>query len=303
MLPNLVIAGVVKGGTTSVFTYLSQHPDICASSKKETCYFLPLRYGDPLAPVDQYLANFSRYRDQPYVMEATPGYFEGGSKLAQAMQETLGSKTRVIVILREPIERLFSFYNYQKAMLNLAQNSTFDLYIEACQNMPDTEVCKQLSDPYWGIKGGFYAEYIDSWFDVYEDSLKVFFFDQLKSNPAELLQQIYAWLKVEPILPDSLRVENKTVNYKNAWLHKAALSVNMRAERVLRAFPDLKDATRRLYFALNGRPFEERMTQTTRAHLRSVYEPYNRRLAAQLTHRGYRDLPYWLSSAPAGRLS
>ena len=44
-LPNLVIAGVPKAGTTSLFNYLAQHPDICPSDVKETRYFEPLRYG------------------------------------------------------------------------------------------------------------------------------------------------------------------------------------------------------------------------------------------------------------------
>ncbi len=44
-VPNLVIVGVVKSGTTSLFNYLSQHPDICPSDVKETRYFDPLRFG------------------------------------------------------------------------------------------------------------------------------------------------------------------------------------------------------------------------------------------------------------------
>ncbi|BAC88405.1 sulfotransferase family protein [Gloeobacter violaceus] len=293
VLPNLVIAGVVKGGTTSVFTYLSQHPDICPSSKKETCYFLPVRYGGEPAPVTEYLLNFKRYRTERYVMEATPGYFEGGYKLASLMRQQLG-QARIVMILREPVERLFSFYNYQKAMLNISKDMIFDRYIKLCENIPYTEVCKQTNDPYWGIQGGFYANYMNDWFEVFPDSIRVFFFDQIKRDPALLLAELYDWLGVEAVVPETLRVENKTISYKVALLHKAALAFNMKAERVLRLFPDLKDAARRLYFTLNGQPFEERMSSRTRSYLESVYAPYNERLAHQLAKRGYSNMPTWL---------
>ena len=124
-LPNLVIAGVVKGGTTSIYSYLSRHQDICCSTVKETCYFSffrynhwDSRYSNTTEPFKQYQGYFSHCENQKYVMEATPGYFEGGSKLATAMKETLGDNIKVIIFLREPISRIRSFFKYKKASLN-----------------------------------------------------------------------------------------------------------------------------------------------------------------------------------------
>jgi hypothetical protein len=53
-LPNLLLAGVPKAGTTSLFRYLEQHPDICSSSDKEIGYFNPLRHGGTLGPLDTF---------------------------------------------------------------------------------------------------------------------------------------------------------------------------------------------------------------------------------------------------------
>jgi len=47
---DAVIAGVNKAGTTSLFVSLAEHPDVVASAIKETRYFLPARYGEPLEP-------------------------------------------------------------------------------------------------------------------------------------------------------------------------------------------------------------------------------------------------------------
>jgi len=81
LLPNLVIAGVAKCGTTSLFSMLGQHPQILASDLKELNYFSPLADGKPLPPLeptrntsDSGRANLIGWRP----LHATPGW-AGGS--------------------------------------------------------------------------------------------------------------------------------------------------------------------------------------------------------------------------------
>ena len=76
-LPNLVIAGVSRAGTTSLFRYLAQHPDVGTSDVKELRYFSAVRHGQPLEPLDMYAAHFKACT-QAFAVEATPGYFYGG---------------------------------------------------------------------------------------------------------------------------------------------------------------------------------------------------------------------------------
>ena len=106
-LPNLIIAGVNKAGTTSLFSYLTQHPEIGGSSIKEACYFLPVRYGNKVAPISEYQALFKDSLLCPVIMEATPGYFYGGYSLANEINKTLPD-TKVIILLRDPVTRLLS---------------------------------------------------------------------------------------------------------------------------------------------------------------------------------------------------
>ena len=76
---DVSIAGVNKAGTTSLFVSLSTHPDVAPSSIKETRYFLPARYGEPLAPVSVWNDFFAGEADLPVRLEATPSYFYGGN--------------------------------------------------------------------------------------------------------------------------------------------------------------------------------------------------------------------------------
>ena len=84
---DVVIAGVNKAGTTSLFVSLAEHPDVAPSAIKETRYFLPARYGDPLPPRQQWEQYFTS--DAPVRLEATPSYFYGGAAVATAMTSVL----------------------------------------------------------------------------------------------------------------------------------------------------------------------------------------------------------------------
>jgi hypothetical protein len=149
-LANLVIAGTVKAGTTSLFRFLAGHPDICGSRVKETCYFLPVRYGGDLPPVGDYARQFEHCGSRKYRLESTPGYFEGGRRVAERMNEMLDG-VRIIIVLRDPVDRLRSFYSYQKAQVNVPKNLKLAEYIDQCESIPEDRRGLQENDSYWGV--------------------------------------------------------------------------------------------------------------------------------------------------------
>lgn len=304
-LPNLVIAGIVKGGTTSLYSYLSEHPDICCSSVKETCYFSMYRYGqldsryqgsdDPFA---QFQGYFCHCKDQKYVMEATPGYFEGGARVATEIKKTLGGTTKILIVLRNPVDRLVSFWKYKKSMLQIDSTLTLAGYIDLCQSMPQQERLKQENDRYWGIEGGYYANYLEDWLEIFGTSLKVLFFDDLKQDSTAFLKETCEWLGIDDAFIETLDldVQNKSVGYKNAWLQQLALSINDRAEKFWRANQGIKNFLRTVYYAINGQPHQGGTDEQTLTQIQTIYQPYNQRLALQLRSHGYNKLPNWLQN-------
>lgn len=295
--PNLVIAGVNKAGTTSLFIYLSAHPDICGSRIKETLYFLPLRYGaKELPPLENYLQNFDHCQGSRYVMEATAGYYYGGAPVARAIKETLGNP-KILLIFRDPITRLFSFFKFKKSKLELDQNLAFDDYIRQCEALPAAERVKRENNNYWGVEGGFYFNYLTDWFDVFGDDLKIVFFEHLVTNPKSVLVEICEWLGIETEnFTNSLTysVENKTINFKNRSLQEFALKINWKAEAFWRSHTRIKRFLRGVYYAINGVPHRDEISADTRGRLDELFRPHNRQLAVELSRRGYCDLPSWL---------
>lgn len=303
-LPNLVIAGVVKGGTTSIYSYLSLHPEICCSAVKETCYFSFYRYGqwdsryrNTDDPYQQYCQYFAHCSNQKYILEATPGYFEGGYRLANAIQKLLGDDVKILIILRNPVDRFLSFYKYKKSMMEIDRTLTVKEYIQQCQKLPLKEKLKQENDTYWGIEGGFYDLYLAEWLETFDQNVKVAFFDDLKSNSKLLLKNLCQWLEIDPTVYDTacLAVENKSVGYKNKLLQQIALVVNTRLEKFWRSQPKLKTNLRDFYYTLNGSSYREKIEDEIIKELQAIYAPHNQRLREQLMSRGYNNLPTWLT--------
>ena len=115
MNPNLFVAGVPKAGTTSLFHYLALHPDVFPSSRKEPGFFHPFKIKDMDKNLEAYKKFFAGYSAQRYVMEATPGYFYGGKESADAINN-FSPESKIIIVLRNPVQRLFSFYKYKKSL-------------------------------------------------------------------------------------------------------------------------------------------------------------------------------------------
>jgi hypothetical protein len=294
--PNLIIAGVIKGGTTSLFSYLSRHPDICPASVKEPRYFVSLMYDEEMTPLSEYLRYFRHYQGEKYVMEASPGYFYGGGTVARAIKDTLGA-VKIILIFREPVQRLLSFFTYKKSMTELDQNLSLDDYVKACRALPAQEFRVRKNNKYWGVRGGFYIDYLQDWYEVFGDAVKVVFFDHLKASPLLLMRDICTWLEIDAAVYDNTLewgVENKTVSYKNRKLHRLAIKTNKHSERFLRTHPWLKKSIRNVYYSFNGRQRQEDVYDGTIESLRQIYQQYNNRMAVELSKMGLSKLPEWM---------
>jgi hypothetical protein len=301
-LPNLIIGGVHKAGTTSVFTYLSMHPDVCGSSIKEIGFFMPLKYGKPIASLEEYSKYWKHCEGQKrYLLEASPSYIYGKEIIAQRIKKDLGDEVKIIFIFRNPVDRLFSFYERKKANAFLTDNVSFKDYVKKSLQMSETEINEHREDEealfIRGIREGFYIDYLLPWMEQFGDHLKIMFFEDLKNNASAFMQEICQWLALDfgVYLPNDFRVENQTIGYRNRWLHKTFLTINKKFEPFWRKNVQLKRTLRALYKGVNAEDKKrEHMSDEDRNYLNSIYGPYNKRLADFLKEKGITRLPEWL---------
>ncbi len=131
--PNFLIVGVARCGTTSLFHYLSQHPELEASRVKEPKYFSNASATNRNGPGDS-LINFSEIKTQEAYsrlwssmarlkFEASSDYFYHFNETIKRIKNEIGD-IPIIIALRNPKERSFSSY------MNLVRDSREDLTFE-----------------------------------------------------------------------------------------------------------------------------------------------------------------------------
>lgn len=295
--PNVIIAGVTKAGTTSLFTYLADHPEVCASSKKEISHYVSVRFREPRLPLEDYHQYYQGYSNEPITLESSPAYFLGGKELAQAIQDDLPD-ARVVLVLREPVSRCVSHFRFSQNMLQLPREMTLEEYFHACQEFPYESFRERGSYVYYGLASGAYSNYLQGWLDVFGDRLYVCFFDDLKQDPGGFLKRLCQELGVAPGFYDNYNfvVENQGRNFGNSSLQNAALKLNKRFEPFLRRNLWFKRMLRNAYYAVNGRSKTAKKAEDPAVleKLGDYYAPFNETLRQQLSQANTSGLPEWL---------
>ncbi len=111
-LPTTVIVGAQKAGTTQLYAYLVTHPRCFEAAKKEVDYFSKHSERSVAWYRSRFPLSFRVGWRRGHVMEASPSYLPTPSALRQ-MQQVL-PKTRIIVLMRDPVSRAFSHYQHRK---------------------------------------------------------------------------------------------------------------------------------------------------------------------------------------------
>jgi len=264
---------------------------------KETKYFLPARWGQPLDPRAVYETYWDHAGAAPVRLEATPAYFSGGRALVAKEREVCGTP-KIIVVLREPVSRLLSYFAFQQARLRIPETMTLEEYLAEADARSVDDYHDPANEVYFGAHGGIYADYLPDWSAEFDTDLLVLFFDDLVLRPAETITRAASFLGVDParLSDGGLSSENRTTGFRSSRFQRVALDVNDRFEPFLRRHHGLKRRLRGAYFRVNGRPLPVAVSDAERAALAARYVEPNARLVEQPTAMGVTDLPSWLRS-------
>jgi hypothetical protein len=208
ILPSFLIAGVQKGGTTSLVQYLQGHPQLLRPQRKDIFFFNNMRRYNKGATfyraffsfkLQQQIANILRGH-QTFTFDGTPNYFDSpGSPLRI---KTILPDAKIILLLRNPITRAFSNYNmalkfgfeslpfYDALMLEEERINWFEV---SSFNKGHNFVYQRLAYK----KRGEYAFYLPDWIDTFGDNLHVEFTENLDNFPEETYARILTFLKLE----------------------------------------------------------------------------------------------------------
>jgi hypothetical protein len=298
-LPNLLIGGVHKAGTTSLHTYLSMHPSVCGSLIKELAFLLPARYNQEVPNDETYSSHFKNYKGEKYILETTPSYLYGGLPLIETIKNRLGDNVKVIMILREPADRFVSFYRHCLTKLEIPADTTLEKFISSSTpvdaGVRTTDESDHINE---GLVEGNYAAYLPLWMEHFGDRLLIVFFDELSKDTPGTMKRICNWLDIDYSVykPGDFTIENRTVDYRLGFIHRFALWVNHHTETFWRKNIKLKRALRSVYYGFNEKKKgqSELISDKALKDLEAIYKNPNQQLKELLKNQKNINLPYWL---------
>ena len=224
-LPDFIIIGANKSGTSSLYDFVTRHPAIAPASEKEPRYFsMRYKFGKLW-----YRSNFptklsgyfftKRTRQKLLSGEASTSYFFH-PMVASRMKKVLPN-VKLIIILRNPVDRAYSHYHYSMKLHR--ETLSFEKGIELEEKRCAKERESLIKDPDFTptcyhynsyLAKGIYADQLEDWFGYY--SRKQFLIlstEDFRKNPQQILDQIFDFLGVIPFSVKNLKDLN-VGNYK-----------------------------------------------------------------------------------------
>jgi hypothetical protein len=291
----LLIAGVHKAGTTSLYTYLSWHPEVCASDIKETHFFSDDTYKKRYASYDLYFKTLSS--NNKILLDASPEYFYGKQTTINRIKSSI-QKPKLIFLLRDPVDKIVSSFNHQKKNLLFPKDYSFDNFFnDYLKNNLHLENIDSQSNAHELLEGN-YIDFLPVWYDNFNDEdIKIVFFDELRDNPKKVTQDISKWLDIDSVFYNNkiFTVENKSIKVKHEYLQRLAIIISKKIEPVIRRNYRLKLFLRKCYYILNeGKSENDNLKIKSLKQLKDFYREKNLELKKILILKGYNNFPEWL---------
>jgi hypothetical protein len=208
-LPNALVIGATKGGTTSLYHWLSRHPQVCVSRVKEVRYFNGHFEQGPA----WYAAQFAPRPGQTVLVEASPSYL-WDPDVPERVRALLG-EPKLIVLLREPVERAWS--QYWMKVRREEEMASFDQALQRetqwfglAGPMPsEGSVSKIGYGGYSYLGKGVYAPQIERWLSAFPRHCFHFIrSEDLFRDPAEAMSGLLQFLGLPPMRLDGLEPFN-----------------------------------------------------------------------------------------------
>ncbi|WMT58520.1 sulfotransferase family protein [Truepera radiovictrix] len=299
----------MKSGTSSLYIYLKQHPEIYLADIKEPHFFAfdpSPRASLEAAPGYRQKAKYmvtDRSAYEALFTAATPSQARGEASAmylyypgtAERIRAAL-PEVQLIAILRNPIERAYSAFLHQLR----EGNETLTDFGAALQ-LEEERIAQDYMPMWHYTRAGFYFEQLSRYYAVFDPSqIHVYLYEDLQRDPLALVQELYRVIGVDPgFVPDTTKQYNRSGVPKNRLLH--------RVHRFLKGNHPIKTVGKRLLplpAAVRSRFKLNLIAQIEAANLKKP--PLDPAVRAQLVERYRsdvlelqdligRDLSHWLT--------
>ncbi|MCA9048712.1 MAG: sulfotransferase [Planctomycetaceae bacterium] len=253
-LTNFFHAGFPKSATTWFHRCLMEHPDVCVP-QNDAVHFLTIHHdqGD-----DWYRSLFTSYCGQPIVGDTTPTY--AAFDWSRRRMAEYNPEARILLTLRNPIDRAFSHYWHMKKKRRYAER-----FEESLENKVDLYQ--------WFIALGFYGHHLSDLYRYFpRDQVLVLLYDDILADRITFCQQVFRFLGVDAsFVPSCVNTQVNTASRFRPGV----------TQRLCRLFSRRTEMNE----------YQRGMLPETRRRLQTIFRPDVEQLEGLLG----RDLSHWLN--------
>lgn len=298
-LPNFLIIGAAKSGTTSLYHYLKQHPQVFMSPVKETNFFAleghPLDFKGPgdkkaissfsVTQWNDYINLFQNVTSEKAIGEVSPLYLyhpEAPFRINEKLPNI-----KLISVIRNPVERAYSSF------LHLRRDGREPIKeFNKALNQEDERIQNNWEHIWHYVCMGFYSIQFKRYFDIYQpEQIKIFLYEDLKHNPLRVIHEILTFLEIDSTFhPDVSERHNQSFIARSDGLKRFLKNEGAVKTILRRSLPDalLQKGYNTLTSLNKKRPS---MDKKTRNFLVDVFRPD----IIKLSHMINRDLSSWMN--------
>ena len=280
VLPNFMVIGAQRSGTTLLHKILDAHPDVFVSNRRKEVHYFD-RYFDRGADwYSEFFPSQEEAGEYRAIGEVTPDYIfypEVPRRIRDLIPDC-----RFVLSLRNPVDRAFSGYMHHRRSFN--ERRRFDDFLDGDQD---------------AVPRGFYHQQITRYLEAFPRSaFLILIYEELVGDPAASLERIREFLGLTGGWPDAEGLLAERINAAPQPRFPAAFYLARRFGAFLR-YNDLDpivEAAKRLRLpaVFGQRPIGPRMSPATRARLEALYDEDVRKLE----HLLQRDLRPWWQPSP-----
>ncbi len=289
--PDFLVVGSAKSGTTSLFNYLNEHPEIYIPEVKECRFFsqLPKNFkglgaeffpNSGITDENEYFSLFDGHENQ-VCGDISNDYLYYYKTSIENIKKYLGDKVKIIIILRNPIDRAYSNF------LHHVREGWEDCSFEEALIKETWRMKNNWAWSYHYVAVGMYYKQVQAYLENFEN-VKIFLFEDLNDKRL-FLKEIYDFLEVENIDVATDKVFNASGYPKSKLIHSVFHKKSI-IRRIGRTFVPEKYRDKILNAIKNKNIKKIPMKIETREYLKEIFRDEIEKLSGLLN----KDLSNWL---------
>ena len=201
-LPNFLIVGAAKSGTSSLHNYLNQHPDIFLPSYnkqgkkvKEPRFLIKElveeRLHNGVWSWTEYQSLFDEVKEEKKIGESTVLYLYYHDLAIKNIKNRLGEDMKIIIMLRNPVDRAFSAYTH--VARSVKENLTFEEALQAEEGRLDKDAYLTPMVMYKDM--GLYYSMVKAYLENFKD-VHVIMYEDFQKDTQKVVDEIFEFLGV-----------------------------------------------------------------------------------------------------------